>query len=257
MNTRDASMKASRSQRQAQGRELDPPIHQAQAVCVVVPCFNEAAVVGQVIRALRVTFPHVVGVDDGSEDGSAAAMRSAGAIVIRHPVNLGQGAALQTGINFALSDPHVRFIVTFDADGQHRVEDAQRLVERATRGDVDVVLGSRFLKRTTRPPVMRAWLLRGAALFDRLTTGVRLTDSHNGLRVLTRHFAETLDLRLSGMAHASELLMHIRRVGARYIEYPVHVDYTPYSRSKGQSPLNAVNIALDVWLNKLISGGRS
>lgn len=226
-------------------------------VWVIVPCFNEARVVGGVINELRRVFPQVIGVDDGSADDSAAVMRTAGAWVVRHAVNLGQGAALQTGMALALTDECMRYAVTFDADGQHRVADAADMLRRARTDNLDVVLGSRFLGASTGIAGRRALLLRAGALFDRLTTGIQLTDSHNGLRVLSRAFVSSLDLRLSGMAHASEILGQLKRGGLPYAEHPVTIDYTPYSIAKGQRSVNAVNIALDVWVHKLMRGGRS
>jgi glycosyltransferase involved in cell wall biosynthesis len=226
-------------------------------VWVVVPCFNEAAVVGDVVARLRQVFPHVVCVDDGSDDDSATVMRASGARVVRHAINLGQGAALQTGICFALADPCMRYVVSFDADGQHRVQDAADMVTRARAEGLDVLMGSRFLGSSTSIPSHRALLLRAGAFFERLTTGVQLTDSHNGLRVMSRRFVTTLDLRLSGMAHASELLAQVKRQRLPYAEHPVTIDYTPYSQTKGQRPINAINIAFDVLVNKLLRGGRS
>src|SRR6478752_5343348 len=101
--------------------------------------YNEASVVGTVIEGLRKEFPHVVCVDDGSTDGSQDVARQAGAVVVQHPVNLGQGAALQTGFEYALQDPELDCIVTFDADGQHRVEDAKAMAERVRTGEADLV----------------------------------------------------------------------------------------------------------------------
>jgi glycosyltransferase involved in cell wall biosynthesis len=214
---------------------------------VIVPVFNEAAVITDVVIALRRSFDHVLCVDDGSSDQSAVLAAAAGAMVLKHPTNLGQGAALQTGFRFGLGTP-VRYFVTFDSDGQHRVEDAVLLVRVARETGVDVVLGSRFLDHSTDVPVLRRGVLRAAVWYTRLTTGLRLTDAHNGLRVLTHETARKLDLRQPGMAHASELLNVVARGGLRYREAPVTVVYSDYSRAKGQSSINAVNILVDLLL---------
>src|SRR5690554_2684608 len=97
---------------------------------VVIPMYNEATVVGKVIAELLPAFPYIVCVDDGSSDGSADAARTAGAVVVEHPINLGQGASLQTGLEYALGDPHMTEVLTFDADGQHQVADAVGMVEK-------------------------------------------------------------------------------------------------------------------------------
>ena len=120
-----------------------------EEVWLVVPLFNEARVIGDVVRSAREVFPHVVCVDDGSTDGSEARALEAGAIVVRHPVNLGQGAALQTGFDYALSVPTMRWAVTFDADGQHQVQDVLTMLDKARAEDLEVVFGSRFLDRRT------------------------------------------------------------------------------------------------------------
>ena len=118
---------------------IDTPYHD---VWIVVPAFNEASVIGDVIAELRAAFEHVVCVDDGSRDDTAAAANAAGAHVVRHPVNLGQGAAIQTGVEYARKQPGARIFATFDADGQHRVKDAVAMIDRLTTDDVDIVIAS-------------------------------------------------------------------------------------------------------------------
>ena len=173
---------------------------------VVIPLYNEGAVIGDVVRELRKDLPDVVCVDDGSRDHSSDEARDAGAVVVRHAVNLGQGAALQTGLRYALRDPQMRYVVTFDADGQHRSEDAVAMVDEAAAGR-----GGRHLRLTVpRRADEAGWakraLLKTAVAYSNLTTHVRLTDAHNGLRAMNRTAAETLDIRQDRMAHASEIV---------------------------------------------------
>jgi glycosyltransferase involved in cell wall biosynthesis len=227
---------------------VDPCAPGFPGTWVVIPLFCEASVVGDVVRGLREQFDHVVCVDDGSTDDSAAAAQDAGAVVVRHAVNLGQGAALQTGIAYALRDPSTRSVVTFDADGQHRVEDAAAMVARLERERLDVVFGSRFLDRRTELDPLRRLVLRAAVVYTNRTTGMRLTDAHNGLRVLSRTGAATLRIRHNRMAHASEIVHQVGRSDLRWAEHPVHVLYTDYSRSKGQSLLNSINILVETLL---------
>ncbi|WP_432495405.1 glycosyltransferase family 2 protein [Kineococcus gypseus] len=213
-----------------------------------MPLYQEAAVVGGVVEELLGTFPLVVCVDDGSRDGSAAAARAAGAVVVRHAVNMGQGAALQTGLEYALRDPLTRSVVTFDADGQHRVADAAAMVDRLRSEDLDVVFGSRFLDDRTELDRLRRVVLRLATFYTNRSTGVRLTDAHNGLRVLSREGAAALRITHNRMAHASEIVAQVGRGHLRWAEHPVQVLYTDYSRSKGQSLLNSVNILVETLL---------
>jgi polyprenyl-phospho-N-acetylgalactosaminyl synthase len=216
---------------------------------VVIPLYNEAAVIGDVVKHLVDAFPGVVCVDDGSSDGSGQVAREAGAVVVRHAVNLGQGAALQTGICYALRDPQMRYLVTFDGDGQHGADDAAAMVERLRQDEADVVFGSRFLDDRTAAESGRAkrLLLRAATAYTNLTTHVRLTDAHNGLRAFNRAAAARIDIRQDRMAHASEIVAQVGEARLRYVEHPVHIRYTDYSRAKGQSKLNAVNIVVDLF----------
>jgi polyprenyl-phospho-N-acetylgalactosaminyl synthase len=222
-----------------------------ERTCVVVPMFNEGTVIGPVVEELLRTFPRVVCVDDGSRDQSAAIARAAGATVVTHPTNLGQGAALETGIRFALTLPGCQYVVTFDADGQHDVADAAAMVRHADEHGVQAVLGSRFLGAAEEVPLVRRMVLRAAVQFTRRTTGLPLTDAHNGLRVLRRDAASAVRLRLHGMSHASEILTVLARGGFSIAEHPVTIRYTDYSMSKGQKSWNALNIVFDLAVNRV------
>jgi glycosyltransferase involved in cell wall biosynthesis len=218
---------------------------------VVVPAYNEAATISTVISALRAEFRSVICVDDGSDDNTAQLASAAGALVIGHPVNLGQGAALQTGFDYVLRFTRARYCVTFDGDGQHLVSDAVRMTERARATGVDVMLASRFLGSTTDMPRLRRLTLRGALLFSKMYDGLQVTDTHNGLRVLSRHALESIRLTLPRMAYASELQYAIGRAGLSYLEEPVSVIYTEYSMRKGQHNINAVNILFDLAARRM------
>jgi len=216
---------------------------------VVIPAYNEAEAIGAVVVELVARGHEVIVVDDGSRDGTAGVAMRHGAIVLRHVLNRGQGAALQTGIACALQRG-AEEIVTFDSDGQHAAEDVDTLVAPLRAGRADVVLGSRFIGTTEGMPRRRKALLSAAVVFTRLASGVRVTDTHNGLRAFTRTAAAKLDIRLDRMAHASELLDEIVRHELRYEEVPVHVRYTDYSRRKGQSSFAALRILADYVLGR-------
>lgn len=213
---------------------------------VVIPMYNEATAIGTVLEELIQHFPHVVCIDDGSSDGSVEVARAAGAVVLQHPINLGQGASLQTGFDFALGDPQMTEVLTFDADGQHQVADALGMLRKLRDDQLDVVIGSRFLDGRTQMGWLKRIVLRLAARWTRLTSGLALTDAHNGLRVLDRGLVARIDLRQNRMAHASELIDQIGESGANWAEYPTHIVYTEYSRAKGQSLLNSVNILVEL-----------
>lgn len=219
-------------------------------VWIVVPVFNEAEVIADVVRELRANFANVVCVDDGSRDDSAEQARAVGAHVIRHPVNLGQGAALQTGIEYAREQPGAEYFVTFDADGQHQVADVKRMLDRLRDGDADIVVGTRFANGsdTSHIPWLKRVVLRTVVFCSPRTRRLGLTDAHNGLRAFNRTVAEHMRIRMNGMGHASEIVSMMDSQGWRVAEEPVTILYTPYSMSKGQSLFNGVNILFDTVL---------
>jgi glycosyltransferase involved in cell wall biosynthesis len=218
-------------------------------VWIVVPAFNEATVIGEVIADVRSVFDNVVCVDDGSTDGTGEIARRAGAHLVRHPINLGQGAAIQTGVEYARKQPGAQVFATFDGDGQHRVKDVAAMIDRLCAGDVDVVIGTRFGKHEgSRPPLFKRIVLRTAAWLSRRGRRLGLTDSNNGLRVFNKKVADGLNITMSGMSHANEFISLIAENHWRVAEQPVDVLYTDYSKSKGQPLLNGVNIIFDGFL---------
>jgi glycosyltransferase involved in cell wall biosynthesis len=219
-------------------------------VIVVLPAYNEGRVIAHVVAELREHWPEVVVVDDGSADDTAGQARGAGAFVVRHAVNRGQGAALQTGITLALRRG-ASCIVTFDSDGQHRAEDVGRLVAPIAGGIADVALGTRFAGAQAAVPAGRRLLLRAATRFTRLVSRVDVSDAHNGLRALSRRAALGIAITMDRKAHASELIDQVRRGGFVFVEVPVTVRYTEYSRFKGQRGASAWRILLDYLLGRL------
>jgi len=219
-------------------------------VWIVVPAYNEAAVIGEVIADLRSVFDHVVCVDDGSQDDTGAVALRAGAHLVSHPVNLGQGAAIQTGTEYARSQPGAEVFVTFDADGQHRVKDVIRMIDKLSAEDVDIVIGTRFADQGVHSevPVLKRIVLRTAVWLSPRSRRLNLSDAHNGLRVFNRKVAGGLDIAMSGMGHASEIIALVDENNWRVTEEPVEILYTDYSKSKGQPLVNGVNIVFDVFL---------
>ena len=219
-------------------------------IWVVIAAYNEARAIGRVVAGLA-TFPYrVVVVDDGSTDATADVVARAGAEVLRHPINLGQGAALQTGIEYALLRG-ASHVVTFDADGQHRPEDIAGLIAALSARNADFALGSRFRGAAVDLPPLRRLMLRAATSFTRATTGLDVTDAHNGLRAMTRRGAARIRLRQNRMAHASEILHQIAASGLAYVEAPVTIQYSRYSLAKGQRASEFVIILLDLFARRL------
>jgi polyprenyl-phospho-N-acetylgalactosaminyl synthase len=217
---------------------------------IVIPAFREQGKIGSVVNSVRVSWPNVVVVDDGSNDGTGQEASTAGAIVLRHMVNLGQGAALQTGITFALQKS-ADYIVTFDADGQHNSTEIELLLSTLCSSGADVALGSRFLGKSIGMPASRRILLRLATWFTYLTAGLKTTDAHNGFRAMTRRAAQQINLRENRMAHASEIIHEIADHKLSWIEVPVTISYTGYSINKGQRVGGAIDIVVELLVRKI------
>jgi len=220
-------------------------------IYVVIPAFNEYETIHQVVKNINKAGYEVIVVDDGSTLHLDSYLKGLSLHLLRHNVNLGQGAALQTGIEYAVAK-NADYIVTFDADGQHQAIDIISLIQPLREGRCDVVMGSRFLLNASHNMnYKRRIILCLARIFNFLTTGLLLTDAHNGLRAFTRKAASQIHIHQNGMAHATELLHIIKKKKLQFIEVPVHILYTDYSYEKGQSLWNSFRIVFDLFLNKI------
>jgi glycosyltransferase involved in cell wall biosynthesis len=220
-------------------------------VWIIMPAYHEAARIGRTLETLLSLYPNVIVIDDGSRDATKQVAHEAGAWVLRHEVNSGQGAALQTGLEFALRQG-ADYLVTFDADGQHDPADIAQLLAPLQRGEADVALGSRFLGQTVNMPFTRKLILKAGVLFTRIVSQIKVTDAHNGLRAFTRQAASQIQLLQDRMAHASEILDQIRHHRLRYVEVPVTIRYTAETLAKGQGSMQAVKIAGELLLGRMI-----
>jgi polyprenyl-phospho-N-acetylgalactosaminyl synthase len=218
---------------------------------IVIAAYNEQRRIGAVLDDLLKVARNIVVVNDGSRDDTASEVLKRPVWLVRHVINLGQGAALQTGITFAL-EQKAQHIITFDADGQHCTSDLPVLIDRLAKAEADFALGSRFLGEAQGIPWARKLILRMAVLFTRVLSGVRLTDAHNGLRAMTRRGAEQLHITMNRMEHASEIIDQIARSGLKYIEVPVTIRYTADSLAKGQKTSAALRLGVKLLLERVI-----
>ena len=214
-------------------------------VWVVVPAFNEARVIAATLASLSRWLPNVVVVDDGSRDDTSDIARRAGAHVLRHVINLGAGASLQTGIDFALSRG-ASHVCSFDADGQHDPHTIDAMIAALEDSGAEVALASRFLGDVVGMPPLRRLTLWAALRYTRWQTRRNFTDTHNGLRLLTAYAARTCRITQPGMAHCSEILAIIAKRKLSYIEVPTTVTHSEYSLSKGQRSSNSIKILFDL-----------
>ncbi|WP_201337286.1 MULTISPECIES: glycosyltransferase family 2 protein [unclassified Nitratiruptor] len=222
-------------------------------VAIVIPLYNEEKVIRKTLQNLKNKRPNdtIIVVDDGSKDRSYYEACVPGVYLLRHIINLGQGAALQTGIDFA-KKLGCKYVVTFDSDGQHCAEDIEKFIEVLRKDEADIVLCSRFLGKAENIPPLRKNFLRIAALVERVLTGIKLTDVHNGFRAINIAKFPDFVITQNRMSHASEIIDLIKKLKMRYKEIPCTIRYSEYSLSKGQSILNSVNIIIEFILGKAI-----
>jgi glycosyltransferase involved in cell wall biosynthesis len=229
-----------------------PIQHPHKRIFVIIPAFNEKKVIRRVVGEIMPQGHHIIVVDDGSGEDIYSEIKDLENVqYIRHKANMGQGAALQTGIELALARG-ADYIVTFDADGQHRSTDIPVMIEPLTNDEADIVLASRFLvKGSHNASFLRKLLLQVGRWVNFLFTGLYLSDAHNGFRALNRVAALSIHITENRMAHATEIIAQIKRNKLRYKEVPSIVLYTDYSRSKGQTGIQSIRIFFDLVLQKL------
>jgi glycosyltransferase involved in cell wall biosynthesis len=215
-------------------------------VAVVIPAFNEVKQIRKSLAEVLKEFSNVILIDDGSTDDTFDAIHDLNIHKIKHPINLGQGAALQTGITFAIRNLDVKYILTFDADGQHSLNSAVKMLDSMRKNPVNIVLGSRFLDVESIIPSKKKLILKLGVIFTRFDTGLKVTDTHNGLRIMDLDFARKIQIKQPGMAHASEILSLINSNAATWREFPAEIYYSEYAVKKGQSILNAINILTEM-----------
>ena len=219
---------------------------------VVVPAYNEINNLESVILDLNKYFKNILIVDDGSDHSYEKILKSLDIKYVMHLVNLGQGAALHTGFTYFLSQKKFKYVVTFDGDGQNRGIDAEKMVEVIKKSDLSAVLGSRFIdkKESSQIPFSKTLILKLAKLYERIFFNVRLTDAHNGLRVLKRDIIENfiLPIRNNDMNHATEISYKIFKSKCKFKEFPIRVEY---KNKKSQNPINAINIAFSNLYRRL------
>lgn len=230
----------------------EPNRYHGQNGWVLIPAFCEGLVIGDVVRSVIAEGYRVVVIDDGSSDGTAGQAKAAGALMLIHKVNLGQGAALETGMEWARRQMDCHWVVHFDADGQHDPRSIKALLR--SLHEFDIVMGSRFLPGAAVPgiPAGRKRLLRIASRIQRWMTGVPLTDAHCGLRAINEVALHKIRLKEPGMAHATEIVHQIKGYRLRFTELPVEISYTDYSLSKGQSAMNAIQILLSLFFRRIL-----
>lgn len=220
-------------------------------VWFVVPAYNEEGRISEVLNSILRSGYRCLVIDDGSDDDTFGQANQSEATALKHLQNLGQGASLNTAFNY-LRERDFDYCVTFDADGQHSLDEATNMIQFAHEGGQLVTLGSRFIEGAqSNPPLLRRIVLRLGVWFSRLHSGLHVSDTHNGLRVISKEAIAQISLSQPRMAHASEFLLEIQRKGLSWREYPVNIRYSEESLRKGQKSLSgASTILIDLMLGK-------
>lgn len=213
---------------------------------VIIPAYNEERVITKVLTDLKKVLQkfgeyEIVVIDDGSSDKTGALARKQGATVLRHLINRGLGGALGTGLAFT-KRKNAQLVVTMDADGQHDPKDLKKVIKPIIQANADVVIGSRLLKGTSRIPLDRLAVLKASNLLTQLLYSIKTSDSQSGFRAFSKKAISEIKIITQEMEVSTELFSEIKRLKLRLSEVPIKVIYTPYSKGKGQSNLNAVSV---------------
>lgn len=219
-------------------------------IYAVIAAYNEEKTIANVLLDLKKYVDQIIVVDDGSSDNTSKIVAKHKVVLLKHLTNLGQGAALQTGFEFA-KRKNADIVITYDADGQFLASDIPKLLEPILKNKADIVLGSRFLGQAINIPQTRLFTLKLGILFTYIFSGLKLTDVYNGLRALNNKALQKIVLSQNRLAHASEILDKIKINKLRCKEVPVTVKYTEYSKRKGEKNLNAIKVFIDLITEKL------
>ena len=217
-------------------------------VCVVVPAYNEATVIGEVVKSAREVFLKskkaydidIVVVNDGSKDKTASEAKKGGAIVINHILNSGAGSATLTGLAYARQHNY-DIAATMDADGQHAPDDVLEGIKSIDQGNADLLIGSRLIDSRGMSKI-KVLGNKGLSLFTYLLFGINVTDSQSGLRIFSRRAIDGLQWKSTGYEFCSEMIWRAKQARMNVSEYPIKAIYTDYSKAKGQNNWNAINI---------------
>jgi glycosyltransferase involved in cell wall biosynthesis len=224
-------------------------------VIVIIPAYNEEEKIAAVIKEVKPNVDEVVLVDDGSDDRTVELAQKQEVIVLRHLFNRGQGAALETGNQYALKQG-ADIIVHFDADGQFLAGEIKNIIKPIENGEAEVVLGSRFMGKKSNIPWLKKNIIFPLARKVNRLMGINLTDPQSGFRAFSRRVNEQLRIEQDGSAHCSEILNKIFYYKFTVKEISITVIYKDFGQSffrgKGRG-MGGIRIVKDLILAKLIN----
>ena len=219
-------------------------------VYILIPIFNEEKKIKSVISELLPSFKNIVAVNDGSTDSTQEILESLDVVILRHSINLGAGAAISTGFRFIQNQKNAQAVVTFDADGQHSVEDAKAFAREILLCEEEVIFGSRFIKSKLNIPTIKRIVLLVVVFFTNLLSKVNLSDAHNGLKAIKKTALKKIDINIDQYGYESQIINEVSRKGITYKEMPTNTIYTEYSKNKGQKLNNGLIILEDLFKSR-------
>lgn len=219
-------------------------------VYILIPVFNEEKKIKSVVTDLSKYFVNIVAVNDGSTDSSRDILESLDVTLLNHSINLGQGAAISTGFKYIQNLMNAKAVVTFDADGQHSVEDAKAFAKEILSCDEEVIFGSRFIKNKANIPFLKKIALSIVVLFTNRFSRTKLSDAHNGLKAIKKDSLKKIDITIDGFGFESQIIHQVSKKNMTYKELPTNTIYTSYSKNKGQKLINGLIILEDLFKSR-------
>ncbi len=216
-------------------------------IYILIPVYNEDNEIKKVILELRDIFQNIIVVNDGSSDKTQEILDSMNVSSLEHCINLGQGAAISTGFKYINTIKNAYALITFDADGQHCVEDAKTFATEIQNCDEDVIFGSRFAGKKENIPILKKIVLSIVVFFTNKFSKTKLTDAHNGLKAIKTSCLKKIDITIDGFGFESQIIHQVSKRGIKYKEMPTNTIYTEYSKNKGQRLINGLIILEDLF----------
>ena len=205
-------------------------------VTIGIPAFNEEKNIAKMIVKLKKIYDEIIVCNDGSTDLTGEIAENLGVIVINHKQNLGYGAGINSIIKKS-KEIDTDILVTFDADGQHKVEDVKKVIEPIKNGDADLVIGSRFLSKTKEK--IPEYRKIGINIITKVTNAglkKKITDSQSGFRAYSKDLISKLDISDMGMGISTEILIKTNSLGFRIAEIPITILYE--GKTSTQNPIS-------------------
>ena len=221
-----------------------------RSIYILIPVYNEEKKIESVVTELSSVFENIVTVNDGSSDSTKEILESLDVITLNHSINLGQGAAISTGFKYiqGLKDPFA--VVTFDADGQHSVDDAKAFAEEILLCEEEIIFGSRFVDSAANIPFIKKIVLSIVIFFTNRFSRISLSDAHNGLKAIKKTCLNNIDIDIDGFGFESQIIHQVSKKRIRYKEMPTNTIYTIYSKNKGQKLVNGFLILEDLFKSR-------